>query len=77
MVGKVDYVIMDGMNYKHADWVYQKYNLLDKKSDTYFELTERILTSSFSKLGISKRYGWLFITSRKFYCGKNNKKIPE
>lgn len=57
LAGKIDYVIMDRMNYKHADWVYQKYNLLDKKSDTYFELTERILSSSFSKLGISKRYG--------------------
>ena len=57
LAGKIDYVIMDKMNYKHADWVYQKYNLLDKKSDAYFDQTERILSSSFSNLGISKRYG--------------------
>ena len=53
---KIDYVIMDRMNYNHADWVYQKYGLMDKKSDAYFEQTEQILFSGFSKLGIEKRY---------------------
>lgn len=56
LAGKIDYVIIDRMNYNHADWVYRKYDLLNKKSDAYFDQTERILSSAFSKLGISKRY---------------------
>lgn len=56
LAGKIDYVIMDRMNYTHADWVYQKYNLLDKKSDTYFEQTEKILNAALSKTRIPKRY---------------------
>jgi len=56
LAGKIDYVIIDRMNYNHADWVYRKYNLMDKKSDAYFDQTERLLSSAFAKLGISIRY---------------------
>lgn len=56
LAGKIDYVILDRMNYQHADWVYREHNLSDKKSDAYFESTERILTASFSRLGIGKKY---------------------
>ncbi len=56
LAGKIDCVIIDRMNYNHADWVYRKYDLLNKKSDAYFDQTERILSSAFSKLGIPKRY---------------------
>ncbi len=56
LAGKIDYVIIDRMNYNHADWVYRKYDLLNKKSDAYFDQTERILSLAFSKLGISNRY---------------------
>jgi DNA repair photolyase len=34
--GKVDYVILDKMNYHYADWVYRKYNL--KKTQNLKEL---------------------------------------
>jgi DNA repair photolyase len=34
--GKVDYVIIDRMNYHYADWVYRKYGLEDKLTDDYF-----------------------------------------
>lgn len=51
--GKVDYVILDRMNYHYADWVYRKYGLEEKMTDEYFYRTERTLTSTFAKLGIS------------------------
>ena len=51
--GKVDYIIFDRMNYKHADWVYKKYGLEDKKTDDYFHQTKQRLSSTFMKLGIS------------------------
>jgi DNA repair photolyase len=50
--GKIDRVLLDRMNYNHADWVYRKYGLMDKLSDEYFSLTEQILTSRFRKMGI-------------------------
>ena len=28
--GKIDYLLIDRMNYHYADWVYRKYNLEDK-----------------------------------------------
>jgi DNA repair photolyase len=52
LAGKVDYVIVDRMNYNHANWVYRKYGLDDKMSDDFFYRTERTLTSTFAKLGI-------------------------
>jgi DNA repair photolyase len=36
LAGKVDYVIIDRMNYHYADWVYKKYNLEDKMTDDFF-----------------------------------------
>ncbi len=53
LMGKVDYVLFDRMNYHHADWVYRKYGLEDKMTDDYFHQTEGILTSAFAKSGIS------------------------
>jgi DNA repair photolyase len=52
LVGKIDYVIMDRMNYNHADWVYEKYGLQDKMTDNYFIEIQRVLNFSFAKLGI-------------------------
>jgi DNA repair photolyase len=51
--GKVDYVMFDRMNYHYADWVYRKYGLEDRLTDDYFYRTERTLSSTFTKLGIS------------------------
>ncbi len=34
--GKIDYVLIDRMNYHYADRVYKKYNLTDKLSDEYY-----------------------------------------
>jgi DNA repair photolyase len=53
LAGKVDRVITDRMNYHYADWVYRKYGLTDKMTDDFFYRTERTLSSTFAKLGIS------------------------
>jgi DNA repair photolyase len=37
--GKVDYIIVDRMNYNHADWVYRKYGLDSKLTDNFFYRT--------------------------------------
>jgi DNA repair photolyase len=53
LVGKVDRVILDRMNYHYADWVYRKYGLEDKMTDDYFYQTEQTLSVTFEKLGIN------------------------
>jgi len=34
--GKVDYILVDRMNYSYANWVHTKYGLEDKLSDDFF-----------------------------------------
>lgn len=53
LAGKVDHVIVDRMNYHYADWVYRKFGLDDKVTDDFFYRTERTLSSTFAKFGIS------------------------
>jgi DNA repair photolyase len=43
--GKIDYVLIDRMNYHYADWVYKKYGLEDNFTDDFFNRTERELSS--------------------------------
>ncbi len=50
---KVDYILVDRMNYNYADWVYRKYRLGDKLSDDFFQRTGRELTSTCKKFGIA------------------------
>jgi len=41
--GKVDYVLVDRMNYHYADWVYRKYGLEDKLTDDlYFRVRQEL-----------------------------------
>jgi DNA repair photolyase len=51
--GKVDYIIIDRMNYHYADWIYRKYRLEDKLSDDYFQMTGRELANDCKKSGIA------------------------
>jgi DNA repair photolyase len=53
LAGKVNYVIIDRMNYHYADWVYRKYGLDDKMTEDFFYRMERTLSSTFAKFGIS------------------------
>jgi len=52
LAGKVDYILLDRMNYHYADWVYRKYHLEDKMSDEYFDGMERMLADAFAGVGI-------------------------
>ena len=53
--GKVDYLLVDRMNYNHADWVYRKYGLQDKLTDDFFYRTGREITDACRKSGIDCR----------------------
>jgi DNA repair photolyase len=43
--GKIDYVLVDRMNYHYGDWVYRKYGLEDALTDDFFERARRALAS--------------------------------
>lgn len=43
--GQIDYLLIDRMNYHHADWVYRRYGLEEQRSDDYFSKVERALAS--------------------------------
>jgi len=53
--GKVDYVLIDRMNYHYGDWVYRKYNLEDTMSDGFFASKGKELASDFAKQCIECR----------------------
>jgi len=52
LAGKVDYVILDRMNYDHSVWVYRKYHLVDKMGDEFYAQTKHTLQVVFSQYGI-------------------------
>jgi DNA repair photolyase len=52
LIGKIDHVILDRMNYSHADWVYRKYGLQNNLGEDYFLRTEQALNSAFTLAGI-------------------------
>jgi len=53
--GKVDYILVDRMNYTYANWVYAKYGLQEGLSDDFFYRTSRRLADECSKSGIDCR----------------------
>jgi len=53
--GKVDYVLIDRMNYHYSDWVYRKHNLESTMSDDFFSSKGKELASVFAKQGIECR----------------------
>jgi DNA repair photolyase len=53
--GKVDYVLIDRMNYHYSDWVYGKYCLEDALSDDFFLSKGNELASAFAEQGIECR----------------------
>jgi DNA repair photolyase len=53
--GKVDYVLIDKMNYHYGDWVYRKHNLQNAMSDDFFLLKGEELAFAFGKQGIGCR----------------------
>jgi len=53
--GKVDYILVDRMNYNHANWVYNKYGLLDELSDDYFRRVGNRISVACKRTGIECR----------------------
>jgi DNA repair photolyase len=53
--GKVDYVLVDRMNYHYGDWVYRKHNLENAMSYGFFSSKGKKLASAFTKQGIECR----------------------
>jgi len=55
LAGKVDYILVDRMNYHNADWVYRKYGLTEGLSDAFFDRTGGKLASKCGELDIDCR----------------------
>lgn len=53
--GKVDYVLVDRINYHYGDLVYRKHGLESTMSDSFFALKGKELASAFEKQGIECR----------------------
>jgi len=53
--GKVDYALVDRMNYHYGDWVYIKYRLEEAMSYDFFSSKGKELASAFAKQGIECR----------------------
>jgi len=49
---KIDYILIDRMNYHHADWIYKKYNLQYTLSYNYIFKQSRRLADAFTAQGI-------------------------
>ena len=51
--GKVDYVLIDRMNYHYADWVYRKHRLEYAMSDNFFTRKKMELANALKREGIT------------------------
>jgi len=51
--GKVEYVILDRLNYHYADWAYKKYGMQWAMEDSFFSLKGEELNMAFEREGIS------------------------
>jgi len=55
LAGKVDYILIDKLNYHYADWVYKKYHLETMMSESFFLLKSEELRRAFGEKGIECR----------------------
>lgn len=55
LAGKVDYIIIDRMNYFHADRIYKKYGWREKNTHEYFKTIGRMIEKDCLRLGIECR----------------------
>jgi DNA repair photolyase len=55
LAGKVDYIIIDRMNYGYANRIYKKYGWNEKNTDAYFMNIGRKITIECKELGIECR----------------------
>lgn len=52
LIGKVDHVLIDRMNYNYGTWVYRRYDLEDKLSENYFRQAANELELQFEAAGV-------------------------
>lgn len=52
LAGKVDYVLVDRMNYHYGDWVYRQHGLRAERSDEFFRQTGAEFASACQALGL-------------------------
>lgn len=55
LAGKVNYIILDRMNYHYADRIYKKYGWEEKNTDEYFDLIKDRITRDCAAFGIDCR----------------------
>lgn len=55
LVGKVDYIIIDRMNYSHAGKIYERHGWKDKNTCDYFHLIGNKIEKNCAELGIDCR----------------------
>jgi uncharacterized protein (DUF1697 family) len=53
LTGKVDYVLVDKMNYHYADWVYSKNGLEYARKNEFFERKKMELVNAFKRENIA------------------------
>jgi len=55
LAGKVDYIIIDRMNYRHADRIYEKHGWKEKNTDAYFKMIGNRIANDCLRWGIECR----------------------
>lgn len=55
LAGKVDYIIIDRMNYRHADKIYRQHGWKDKNTDEYFNTARNRMANDCAGQGIECR----------------------
>jgi DNA repair photolyase len=55
LADRIDYILVDRMNYNYGDWVYKKYKLTDANTDEFFSSAGRAIASACSRLRIDCR----------------------
>ncbi|MET0082113.1 MAG: radical SAM protein [Sedimenticola sp.] len=58
LAGKVDYIIIDRMNYKHANQIYSKHGWNDMNTDDYFEYIKNKIAADCAGSGIDCRLAY-------------------
>ena len=54
--GKVDYVLIDKMNYHYADWVYRQFRLEHAMTDKFFNSMKEELADAFERIDVPYRF---------------------
>ena len=55
LAGKVDYIIVDRMNYHHSDRVYDQHGWQEKNTDEYYEQIKCGMLDDCARLGVDCR----------------------